>query len=100
MCEPVGRQESAAVDKVDAVDGVDWVDAAGEVRQEIVSLWEVIEGLRQEIQSQRQELVDLRMDRRKVMLEELARLEEPLVERGVIAQRTRPPRHGRMQGDQ
>lgn len=83
------------MDKVDAVDGVDWVDAAGEVRQEIVSLWEVMEGLRQEIQSQRQELVDLRMDRRKVMLEELASLEEPLVEQGVIAKRTREPRHRR-----
>ncbi len=61
------------------------MEAAG-VHEEIVSLWEVVNGLRQE-------LVELRMDRRKVMLEELARLEEPLVEQGVIAGRTRPPRH-------
>jgi hypothetical protein len=60
--------------------------AAPSVEEQVVSLWEVVEGLRQE-------LIELRMDRRKVMLEELARLEEPLVEQGVIAQRTRPPRH-------
>ena len=59
---------------------------APSVEEQFVSLWEVVEGLRQE-------LIELRMDRRKVMLEELARLEEPLVEQGVIAQRTRPPRH-------
>lgn len=84
MCEPVdivdgvGRQESAA--------GGPGVAPASVVEREIVSLWEVVEGLRQE-------LVDLRMDRRKVMLEELARLEELLVEQGVIAKRTREPRH-------
>lgn len=60
----------------------------GSVREEVVRLREEVEGLRRE-------LVELRMDRRKVMLEELARLEEPLVEQGVIAGRTRPPRHGR-----
>lgn len=49
--------------------------------------------LRGELESIRRELVELRMDKRKVILEELARLEEPLVEQGVIAQRTRPPRH-------
>lgn len=49
--------------------------------------------LRQEVARLDQELVALRMDRRKVMLEELARLEEPLVEMGVIARRTREPRH-------
>jgi len=49
--------------------------------------------LRGELESIRRELVDLRMDKRKVILEELARLEEPLIEQGVLAQRTRPPRH-------
>lgn len=39
------------------------------------------------------DLVALRMDRRKVVLEELAHLENPLVKGGRIAQRTRPPRH-------
>lgn len=86
MCETVD-----AVDKVDGVGNREPAAASG-VEQEIVSLWEVVEGLKQE-------LIELRMDRRKVMLEELARLEEPLVEQGVIAQRTRPPRHGRMQED-
>lgn len=36
------------------------------------------------------ELIDLRMAQRKALLEELAGLERPLVEQGVIAQRTRP----------
>ena len=40
------------------------------------------------------EIVDLRMAQRKVVLEELASLERPLIEAGVIHQRTRPPRHG------
>lgn len=39
------------------------------------------------------DLVALRMDRRKVVLEELAHLENPLVKEGKIAQRTRLPRH-------
>lgn len=38
------------------------------------------------------ELIDLRMAQRKALLEELAGLERPLVEQGVIAQRTRPRR--------
>lgn len=40
------------------------------------------------------ELVELRMGQRKALLEELAALENPLVEQGVIAARTRRPRHG------
>lgn len=48
---------------------------------------------RRELESIRRELVDLRMSQRKALLEELAGIERPLVEQGVIAQRTRPPRH-------
>ena len=70
------------------VKAVPAASTAPSVEEQVVSLWVVVESLRQE-------LVDLRMDRRKVMLEELARLEEPLVEQGVIARRTREPRHRR-----
>lgn len=41
------------------------------------------------------ELVELRMGQRKALLEELAALENPLVEQGVLTGRTRQPRHGR-----
>lgn len=54
-----------------------------------------VEWLRGQLAIIRQELVDLRMGQRKVLLEELAMHENPLIEQGVIAQRTRPPRHGR-----
>lgn len=51
------------------------------------------EQLKQELAELRREMVELRMSQRKALLEELAGLERPLVEQGVIAQRTRPPRH-------
>ena len=49
--------------------------------------------LKQEVDGLRRELVDLRMGQRKALLEELAYLERPLVDQGVIAQRTKPSRH-------
>lgn len=62
------------------------VAPAAQVEEQIVSLW-------QEVESLRRELVDLRMGQRKALLEELAALENPLVEQGVIGERTRRPRH-------
>ena len=55
------------------------------VEQQLVSLW-------QEVESLRRELVEMRMGQRKALLEELASLEDPLAEQGVLAQRTRPRR--------
>lgn len=64
----------------------DVTTTAAPVEEQIVSLW-------QEVESLRRELVDLRMGQRKALLEELAALENPLVEQGVIGERTRRPRH-------
>lgn len=97
MCEQT-------VDAVDAtaspvVEGRPGMEARSPVEAEIVSLWAVVNDLRQEIhelrQGQREELNDLRMGQRKALLEELAALENPLVEQGVLARRTREPRHQR-----
>jgi len=52
-----------------------------------------VEALQAAVEAIQQELVELRMNQRKALLEELAGLERPLVEQGVIAQRTRPRRH-------
>jgi hypothetical protein len=52
-----------------------------------------VEQLQQQVAAIQRELVELRMSQRKALLEELAGLERPLVEQGVIAERTRPPRH-------
>lgn len=81
------------VDAVDAtaspvVEGRPGMEARSPVEAEIVSLWAVVDELRQE-------LVELRMGTRKALLEELAALENPLVEQGVLARRTREPRHQR-----
>jgi hypothetical protein len=83
------------VDAADVVVGVGATQAPALVdggrpgmEAEIVSLWAVVNDLRQE-------LVELRMGQRKALLEELAALERPLVEQGVLAQRTREPRHRR-----
>lgn len=51
------------------------------------------EALQQQVAAIQRELVELRMSQRKALLEELAGLERPLVEQGVIGERTRPPRH-------
>lgn len=83
MCE--------TVDSVDSVDGQGRQGAApAGVEEQIVSLWAVVEGLRQE-------MIELRMDKRKVLLEELAMHENQLVEQGVIRERTRAPRHQKAQ---
>lgn len=68
------------------VDAAKATESPAPVEEQIVSL-------RQEVESLRRELVDLRMGQRKALLEELAALENPLVEQGVIGERTRRPRH-------
>lgn len=94
MCEQVDGQGQAVESPAG---GGAAVEARPGVEAEIVSLWAVVDDLRREIhelrQGQREELNELRMGQRKAVLEELAALERPLVEQGVIAQRTRPPRH-------
>jgi hypothetical protein len=55
------------------------------IEQQMTALSQVVADIQRE-------LIDLRMVRRKVMLEELARLEEPLIEMGVLSHRTRPQR--------
>lgn len=52
-----------------------------------------VEALQVAVDELRRQLVDLRMGQRKALLEELAALENPLVEQGVIGERTRRPRH-------
>lgn len=52
-----------------------------------------VEALQVAVDELRREIVELRMSQRKALLEELAGLERPLVEQGVIGERTRQPRH-------
>lgn len=54
---------------------------------------ERVDALQAAVEAIQRELVDLRMGQRKALLEELAALENPLVEQGVIGERTRRPRH-------
>ncbi len=90
MCEQVDGQASDVRVVV--------TDSPSPMEAEIVSLWAVVNDLREELrelrEGQREELTELRMGQRKAVLEELAAFERPLVEQGVLAQRTRPPRHG------
>lgn len=65
--------------------------APSSVEREIAQLRGAVEAIQRE-------LVEMRMGQRKALLEELAALENPLVERGIIARRTRPPRHGENSG--
>lgn len=57
-----------------------------------VPVEQIVVSLQMQVAAIQRELVELRMAQRKALLEELAGLERPLVEQGVIARRTRPPR--------
>lgn len=77
MCEDMNSNGAAEVPAV----------APSFVERELAQLRGAVEAIQRD-------LVELRMGQRKALLEELAALENPLVERGIIARRTRPPRHG------